>query len=321
MRALIITLFFYAPWSEAAELFPSSPRLERKVGFWELIFTRYESKQLVVHDKQEPRIILGTIDLPRFGSEASRQVESVDHIERQSLRFENAVDDFADRGARARSLSKLHRTIWKAYSRDKSAQRRLLLGEVELRSQGGLADTFEGAFATSEIYLPRMEKIFRQHGLPPELTRIVFVESMFNLKARSKVGASGLWQLMPGTARAYLKVDRFRDERDSPYLATQAAARILKSNYAALGSWPLAITAYNHGLGGMRRAVNEAGSTNLAHVIDRYESPSFGFASQNFYAEFLAALRTHKRLKLAQNRSQPKARRSAKVKLASKTDL
>ena len=134
-----------------------------------------------------------------------------------------------------------------------------------------------------------MERIFINEGLPSDLTRMAFVESMFNLNARSKAGASGIWQFMPRTARRFMIVNRFVDERNSPIKATRGAAKLLKHNYRKLGSWPLAITAYNHGVAGMSRAVRKTRTTNFDKIIDNYKSRTFGFASRNFYAEFIAA--------------------------------
>jgi membrane-bound lytic murein transglycosylase D len=79
------------------------------------------------------------------------------------------------------------------------------------------------------------------------------------------------------------------DERRDPFLSSEAAARLLRSNYQSLQSWPLAITAYNHGAGGMRRAVREMGTSDIESIVRNYEGPSFGFASRNFYVSFLAA--------------------------------
>ncbi|MGE4607587.1 MAG: LysM peptidoglycan-binding domain-containing protein, partial [Myxococcota bacterium] len=72
--------------------------------------------------------------------------------------------------------------------------------------------------------------------------------------------------------------------------ASEGAARLLRSNYDVLGSWPLAITAYNHGVGGMKRAVRKLGTKDIGVIIRKYNSRTFGFASRNFYAEFLSAL-------------------------------
>ena len=79
------------------------------------------------------------------------------------------------------------------------------------------------------------------------------------------------------------------NKRTEPQIATVAATKLLKQNYQATGSWPLALTAYNHGLSGVLRAVRKTNSTDLCKIIERYNSPSFRFASSNFYAQFLAA--------------------------------
>jgi membrane-bound lytic murein transglycosylase D len=115
------------------------------------------------------------------------------------------------------------------------------------------------------------------------------VESSFNPRAYSHVGAAGLWQFMRSTGRLYMRVDDVVDERMDPHKASVAAARLLGYNYRQIDSWPLAITAYNHGLGGMARAVRTLGTRDIAAIVSRYQSRSFGFASRNFYAEFLAA--------------------------------
>lgn len=109
-------------------------------------------------------------------------------------------------------------------------------------------------------------------------------------RARSKAGAVGLWQFIKATGKRYLTITRRRDDRRDPIRATEAAARLLKHNYEALGSWPLAITAYNHGKEGMLAARVAVGSSAIEDIISGYTGPRFGFASRNFYAEFLAAL-------------------------------
>lgn len=148
----------------------------------------------------------------------------------------------------------------------------------------------EQAIFLSGRYLEEFEKVFREAGLPIELTRLVFVESSFNVLARSKVGASGLWQLMPGTVRPMRIMNAAIDGRNHPLTATRAAARILAENYRKLGSWPLALTGYNHGPSGVARLTQKYNTRNIADLIrDVKGSATFGFASRNFYASFLAA--------------------------------
>jgi membrane-bound lytic murein transglycosylase D len=116
------------------------------------------------------------------------------------------------------------------------------------------------------------------------------VESSFNPRAYSSVGAAGLWQFTRSTGRLYMRVDYEIDERMDPFLATDAAARLLLDNYAELKTWPLAVTAYNHGQAGMSRAVRATGTRDIATIVRRYKGPSFKFASRNFYTELLAAI-------------------------------
>ena len=162
--------------------------------------------------------------------------------------------------------------------------------EERIRSQRGIKSRFAEGLVRSGRYIEQMQQIFRAEGLPTELTYLPLVESSFNIHARSRAGAVGMWQFMPSTGRRFLRIDRHLDERRDPLESTRAAALFLKENYEALGNWPLAITAYNHGPEGVGRAVAQVESDDLMELIRNYESRTWGFASTNFYAEFLAAV-------------------------------
>jgi membrane-bound lytic murein transglycosylase D len=99
-----------------------------------------------------------------------------------------------------------------------------------------------------------------------------------------------MWQFMRSTGRRYMRVDEAVDERLDPYRSTEAAAQLLAYNYRVLGSWPLALTAYNHGAAGMRRAKETVGTDDFVKINRTYNSRTFGFASRNFFPSFLAAL-------------------------------
>jgi membrane-bound lytic murein transglycosylase D len=113
------------------------------------------------------------------------------------------------------------------------------------------------------------------------------VESSFKHDAVSRFGAVGLWQFMRHTGQEYMTIDDVLDERRDPIRATHAAAHFLLENYLELESWPMAITAYNHGTEGMLRAKKLKGDFEV--VFKKYRGRHFGFASRNFYSEFLAA--------------------------------
>ena len=134
-------------------------------------------------------------------------------------------------------------------------------------------------------YIEEFEKIFRDNKLPVELARLPFVESSYNVLARSKVGASGLWQIMPYTAKGFMKKDPSIDLRNHPIEGTKLAAKLLRNNYNMLKSWPLALTGYNHGPSGVLRLTKKHKTRDIVEL-----GPRFGFASRNFYASYLAAL-------------------------------
>jgi membrane-bound lytic murein transglycosylase D len=135
-----------------------------------------------------------------------------------------------------------------------------------------------------------IKRVFREQDLPEDLGYLPLVESSFDITARSSAGAMGMWQFMRTTGKQYLRIDRNVDERIDPIESTRAAASYLSQAYQTLGNWPLAITSYNYGPGGLLRAVAQIESDNLVDLINRYSHPNWGYAPKNFYAEFLAAV-------------------------------
>ena len=158
------------------------------------------------------------------------------------------------------------------------------------RAQRGLRESFAGGIARSGRYLSYVRERFARLDLPEDLAYLPHVESSFQPDARSSAACVGMWQWSHGSGRNYLTIDRAVDERLDPWASTDAAAQHLSDNFRALGTWPLAITAYNHGVAGMRRASRKFGTEQFDQIIQGYQSRTFGFASKNFYAEFLAAV-------------------------------
>jgi membrane-bound lytic murein transglycosylase D len=159
-----------------------------------------------------------------------------------------------------------------------------------IRAQRGIKERTAAGIKRSGRYIAQIQQIFRDRGLPSELTYLPIVESSYDADARSSVGALGIWQFMPRTGREYMRVGGGIDERRDPMDSSRAAAAYLKQAYEYLGTWPLAITSYNYGQGGMARAVEEVGSANLVDLIQKYNHRYWGFAAKHFYAEFLAAV-------------------------------
>ena len=280
--------------------FPVPKIVAEQVWFWDNIFSHYPSTNLVIHDSKYPHLIIDVIDFEVFKKKFNNG-RSYTRKEKEKLgekyikRYELAIQRFKKLGQEAVKYGAMEKRVLNVYARDQNTMSHLFHEKPRLRAQTGLADEFKIAAKRAEKYLPYMEDIFRKKGLPIDLTRLAFVESMFNEKAISKVGASGVWQFMTSTARKFMIVNKFLDERNSPIKAAEGAASLLKQNYSQLRSWPLAITAYNHGKQGMKRAVNQVGSSDIGDIVLKYKSPRFGFASRNFYAEFIAAKNVYSR--------------------------
>lgn len=157
-----------------------------------------------------------------------------------------------------------------------------------LRTQRGMRERFKRGLEISGRYDAAFRGVFREAGLPEDLAYLPHVESSFQNHAASSVGAVGMWQFMPGTARHFGMLNAAVDERRDPVASAQGAARYLNNAYSRLGSWPLALTSYNHGVGGMKNA-QQAFGNDFVTIVRSYSGKGFGFASRNFYTEFLAA--------------------------------
>ena len=267
---------------------PRPPELQRDVDFWIRVYSQVTTLQGVLHDERNLAIVYSTLDLPpteRPGSPVRRQLIDAERTRwADALREAAAAIEQSAVPAGADALRVIE--LWGA-----EATPDLLRAAAEaVRFQLGQADRFRAGLVRSGLWESHIARTFDSLGLPPELAALPHVESSFTPTAYSKVGASGLWQFMPGTGRRFMRVDDIVDERLDPFRSTEAAAKLLLYNYRALGSWPLAITAYNHGTGGMRRARAQLGTDDFAVIARRYQSRSFGFASRNFYPSFLAAL-------------------------------
>ncbi len=97
-----------------------------------------------------------------------------------------------------------------------------------------------------------------------------------------------MWQFTKGAAKTFMPAGGRVDQRLDPFASAIGAAHYLSYAYSKLGDWPAAITSYNHGIGGMKRAQNQVGR-DFVRIVDTYDGPAFGFASRNYYAQFLAA--------------------------------
>lgn len=277
-----------SPSAPAYTTFPRPPELEHQVKFWRDVFTTYSQDQTLVHDTGSLDRVYSVLDFRGQGNYPDSYRKDATNAEIDRIR--GVLLRLYQVGPRGAATPE-ERRIAEMFRRDPDPYKFLRAAdEGRVRGQKGIRESFGSGFRASRKYLPQMEAIFRSAGLPVELTRIPLYESSFNLSAYSKVGAAGIWQFMPATGRLFMWVSDSVDERRDPIASTRAAAEYLARAYSKLGTWPLAVTSYNHGPNGVARAVSTLGTRDIVTIVRYWDGPGFGFSSRNFYAELLAAL-------------------------------
>lgn len=280
------------------DLFEIPEALKPRVQFWIDIYSKYTTDEGVLHDSRHVAAVYETVDFRPIMNDSSL-------TDRQKSKARRALVEDKKKAIKERLLKLSTVTsadgltgddlrYWQMFSNsDEPNKFKEASQKGRLRFQLGQKDRFLQGIYYSGRYLKPMEKIFADAGLPLELTRLPFVESSFNVKARSRVGASGIWQFMRYTGKKFLRISSVSDERNDPIKAAHAAARLMKLNFNMLQKWPLAVTGYNHGPTGVQRMVTKYKTSEISELVDE-RNGRFGFASANFYACFLAAVHTEK---------------------------
>jgi len=269
--------------ADEADPFAHPPELEADVRFWIRVYTEVTTDQGLIHDDWNLKLVYEVLRFDPASSPAQRERRVGEAKTRYAVLLRRfAAGDTTD-------LTPHERRILHAFG-DKAAPRDYLDAIDRVRFQLGQADRFHEGLIRAAAWETHIAHVLERHGVPVEIAALPHVESSFNPFAYSKVGAAGLWQFMPSTAKRFMRVDGIVDERLDPYTATEAAANLMLYNYRLLGTWPLAVTAYNHGPGGLRTAQDQLGTSDIAVIVKRYQGATFGFASRNFYVAFLAAL-------------------------------
>ncbi|HUN72855.1 MAG TPA: lytic transglycosylase domain-containing protein, partial [Steroidobacteraceae bacterium] len=280
--AVILMPLAIARAPAADQALPYPPQLQRDVDFWVRVYTQIDTNSGYLHDQYNLGVVYDTLHFGPNSSPRARQRivnQARDHYVAELRRIASGQN---------LSIEDQHiKALWGA----EATPERLLEATEDIRFQLGQSNRFRDGLIRSGAWQQDIAQALKDEGLPPQLAALPLVESSYNPRAYSKVGAAGLWQFMPSTGRRFMRIDRAVDDRMDPFAATEAAAQLLAYNYRILGTWPLALTAYNHGVAGMRRAVETTGTTNIVTIVRDYQSRTFGFASRNFYVSFLAALK------------------------------
>lgn len=270
-----LALFPLHTFAQDPALFPRPPEIEAAINFWVRVYTEVDTQSGFLHDSQHLDVVYTALPLNRRNIEARRS-----HIQEDLRVLATGKRD---------QLTRTQREVLALWPDDVSNQT-LRTAASNVRWQLGQSDRFLGGLQRSGAYREHINNVINEKGLPKELGVLPHVESSFNPGAFSSASAAGMWQFGRATGQRFMRIDHIVDERMDPYTATNAAMSLLEYNYSVLGTWPLALTAYNHGAGGIARAVRETGTTDIEKIIANYRGRSFGFASRNFYAQFLAVI-------------------------------
>lgn len=281
------------PQNKIEKEFLPSREIRGRVQFWIDIYSRFSSRTRVIHDRRHPEVTFGYIDfrpLYRNMSSSAAADAKASSYEKTILKVLKSQLDEAAGVTHTNSLSIEEKSAIQAFlsrsgALDKNSYAKLI---KNIRTQTGQSDVFLLALQRSKYLLPHIESVFKQQGLPVALARIPFVESSFNAKALSKIGAVGIWQFTPETARELIHSEAEHLWSD-PLKQTQSAAKLLRNYRSVLPDWGTAITSYNSGVGRVRRIVEKYNVNQVASLIDLNHADTLGFAGKNFYSEFLAA--------------------------------
>ena len=282
-RALLLLLIVaFCRLSLADEVFPQPPELQPDVDFWVDVFTEYSNDEGVLHDNRNLAVVYERIAMPEKTARRERQRK----VEKRRKALQGVLRSLAS-GKRDNLTTAEARVL--ALWPEGVSNKTLSDAVGQIRYQQGLKDRFQDGLQRSGRWRDHVNQEFSALNVPIEIAALPHVESSYNPAARSHVGASGIWQFTRSTGRRFMRVDHVVDERNDPFIATRAAGQLMAYNYSITGNWPMAITAYNHGLGGVRRAMREYGDTAYVDILRKYDGRTFGFASRNFYVAFLAA--------------------------------
>src|SRR5579862_1602442 len=287
VRAILLGLSVVAAFACAPvladEAMPRPAALEPDVQFWIRVYTQIDTNAGFLHDQYNLAVIYDTLHFAADSSPGARERQ----VDAARERIAAALRRIAAAGDASLSEDDQRiKELWGAAA----TPTRLREAVEDIRFQLGQADRFRAGLIRSGAWETHIAETLANRGLPAELAVLPHVESSFNPAAYSKVGAAGMWQFMRSTGRRYMRIDSSVDDRLDPFRATEAAAQLLAYNYRVLGTWPLAITAYNHGAAGVRHAKESMGTDDIVRIVRSYHGRTFGFASRNFYVSFLAAL-------------------------------
>lgn len=266
--------------------FPVPDEIQGNVNFWRNVYAHWSRRQVAFHDDEYMDVIFEVASLPgpvKGGYTASQKRL----VKAKTAEYRSRLRSLEKKVSAGMPLTSSEQALYDKFE-DAGGRRALYGAHDRVRSQRGLRERFHSGLETSGRYDRAFRQIMRTRNVPEDLAYLPHVESSFQAHARSSAGAAGMWQFTRGTGRLYMTVNSTIDDRLDPVIAADGASRYLRDAYQKLDSWPLAITSYNHGQGGMLNAKRQYGD-DIGRIVRHYKGKHFKFASRNFYSEFVAA--------------------------------
>ncbi len=268
--------------------FPKPAALEPAVDFWRKTYAVWQRSEVAFHDDRYLDVVYEVMTLPGYVAEGLT-TEQKEMVSQRREYWKAKLAELESKLRYGAALNANDRQLMAKLENNGRSLNSVLPGLSDrLRSQRGTRERFKRGLEISGRYDLQFRKTFRDAGLPEDLAYLPHVESSFQPSAKSSAGAVGMWQFTKAAAKTFMPGGDRVDQRYDPFVSANGAARYLTYAYGKLGDWPAAVTSYNHGIGGMKRAQNQVGS-DFVRIVDTYDGPAFGFASRNYYAQFLAA--------------------------------
>ena len=291
MRAVLLlallSVTLGAGAARADDAFTRVPALEPNVAFWKKVYIEWSLNNIAFHDEKDLGTVYRVITVPARGAKGKDGLDRSGTINRGKSEVEAAMRSLAKKNPKTDAgLTGVEKEVFNNLKHLTRADK--YTRHATLRAQNGLRERFLQGWSNSGLYEQFILAELRRNGLPEELIGVAFVESLFYVGAKSKVGAAGVWQFMSYTGKEYMQLNAVVDERYDPILATEAACKYLKTAKRELGTWPLAVTSYNYGRGGMKGLVKGAGTKDFGTILQVSNNKRFGFAARNYYASFMA---------------------------------
>lgn len=286
---VVVAWAFLAAPAVHAEGFDRVPILEKNVAFWRNVYAVWSVNDIALHDRDDLGVVYRVAKVPGHGRKENglTRSQAITKARNEVVAALASLDKKKPKSAEG--LSGVEKEVFENLKNVTRADK--YKRPPDIRAQNGLRERAREGWISFGRYEKSVRAEIKKSGMPQDILALAYVESLFSVRAVSHAGAAGMWQFMPATGREYMQVNEVVDERIDPVLATEAAMKYLHSARKLLGAWPLAITSYNFGRSGMKRATQAVGSKDFGVIYQKYKTnKNFGFAAKNYYASFLALL-------------------------------